>query len=198
MIDESKNQDKNKRTKKEIKKRERRRWVFLVTIGSFLSTMLISYISDALLASASLAVSVIILLLIILVGVFSDIIGIAVASASLDHFNAMASRKVPGAKISVSMVKNAARVSNICNDVIGDICGIVSGATSVVIVAQLTAFFSIKDSVIAGLIMSGAVAALTIGGKALGKEIAINNSTQIIQTIAGPVAALKRLFTGTE
>ena len=190
--------EKRKLTKKEIKKREQRRWVILVTIGSFLSTILISYISDLLLSNASLIVSLIVLLLIIMVGILTDILGIAVASADLDHFNAMAAQKVKGAKTCVSLVKNAARVSNLCNDVIGDICGIVSGATSVVIVAQIAIYAGLKDTVVASLLVSGAVAALTIGGKALGKDVGMNGSTQIVHAIAKILATIKISLTGKE
>lgn len=190
--------EKRKLTKKEIKKKEQRRWVLLVTIGSFLSTILISYISDLLLSNASLIISLIVLLLIILVGIFTDIIGIAVASADPNHFNAMAAQKVKGAKTCVNLVKNAPKVSNLCNDVIGDICGIVSGATSVVIVAQIAAFWELQDTVQAGLLVSGAVAALTIGGKACGKSLGMNNSTQIIHGIAKPMATIKIFFKGKE
>lgn len=193
-----KQNDKPKLTKKEKKKKEQRRWVIFITIGTFLSTMLVTYISDVLLGDASLWVSLIILMVIILIGIISDIIGIAVATASIEHFNAMAARKIKGAKTCVTMVKNASKVSNVCNDVIGDICGIVSGATSVVIVAQLAEALSLTDTIMAGLLISGAVASITIGGKAFGKEFAMNNSTNIIHTIAKPLAGIKIFFNGKE
>lgn len=190
--------EKPKISKKELKARQRRRWVTLITIGTFFSTMLITYISDALLSDASLLVSVVILLAIILLGILSDIMGIAVASASLDHFNAMAARKIPGAKTCVGLVKNAAKVSSVCNDVIGDVCGIVSGATSVIIEVEMVVYFPNMNPVLTGLLLSGAVAGLTVGGKAFCKEIGMNNSTKIIHSIAKPIAAVKRAFTGHE
>ena len=43
-------------------------------------------------------------------------------------YHAMSSKKIKGAKKAVSFKKNADKVSSFCNDVIGDICGIISGS----------------------------------------------------------------------
>jgi CBS domain containing-hemolysin-like protein len=197
MMEENKERPK-KKTKKEIKERQRRRWVLLVTLGTFLSTLVFSYISDTVLSSTGLILAFVILLLIILIGIFADILGIAVASVSLDPFNAMAAKKIKGAKTCVNLVKNASRVSSVCNDVIGDICGIVSGATSVSIVAQLLVQYPVLNATLVGLLSSAAVACLTVGGKAIGKDFAMANSTKIIHTIAIPIASVKIMFKGQE
>ncbi len=110
----------------------------------------------------------------------------------------MAARRIKGAKTCVNLVKNAPRVSNVCNDVIGDICGIVSGATSVSIVAQLLVNYPLLDATLIGLLASAAVACLTVGGKAIGKDMAMNNGTAIIHRIAIPIASVKILFKGQE
>ena len=46
------------------------------------------------------------------------------------------------------MLRNASRVSSVCNDVVGDICGIVSGATGAVIVARLQQAFNTRTVLI--------------------------------------------------
>ena len=68
-----------------------------------------------------------ILLVIVMVGIIFDIIGVAVTSADEKPFHSMAARKVPGSQEAIKLLRNAERVSSICNDVVGDICGVVSG-----------------------------------------------------------------------
>ncbi len=187
--------DKNKNlTKKEINERNHRRWVIGVTIGTFCSTLLVTWISDALLANTTLLLSFLILAGIILFGIVADVIGVAVTAVNIDPFNAMAAKKIKGAKTAVRFVKNAAKVSNLCNDVIGDICGIVSGATSVSIAAQLLDAYPFIDAAILSLIMSACVACLTVGGKALGKNFAMNNGTKIVHAFSVAAATIKGLF----
>lgn len=185
-------------TKKALKERKHRRWVVGVTVATFFSTMVVTYISDTLLANTGLLVSFIILFMIIAFGIMSDIVGVAVTAVNIEPFNAMAAKKIKGAKTAVMMVKNAPRVSNVCNDVIGDVCGIVSGATGVSIAAQLLNFYPLLNTVILSLVMSGCIACLTVGGKALGKDLAMKNGTTIIHGFSVPVASLKILFKGGE
>ena len=123
----------------DVSKRERNKHVkWVVTI--FLVTMFvsggISLLSDALMSNSGIFVAFLILLTIILVGIIFDIIGMAVATADEKPFHAMAARKVPGAKECIMLLRNAERVSSICNDVVGDICGVVSGTASATIAAQ--------------------------------------------------------------
>ena len=166
-------------------KKERKkaiRWVvtiFFVTI--FISGM-ISALSDVIMANSSMPVAFLILFAIILIGIIFDIIGMAVASADEKPFHAMAARKVAGAKESIALLRNAERVSSICNDVIGDICGVVSGSASATITAQILSKFEFSWSTMVSLLMSALVAGLTVGGKAVGKTFAMNSCTLIVHT----------------
>ena len=168
------------------RKRERKkaiRWVvtvFLVTI--FVSGM-ISALSDLIMANSSMAVAFLILLVIIFVGIVFDIIGMAVATADEKPFHSMASRKVPGAHEAIALLRNAERVSSICNDVVGDICGVVSGAASATIAAQILSNFEFRLPQVISLIMSALAAGLTVGGKAVGKGFAVNSCTEIVHTV---------------
>ena len=81
-----------------------------------------------LLRNVQVLVAFIILVVIILTGILFDIIGVAVTAADEKPFHSMSSRKLLGAKTSVALIRNASKLSNFCNDVIGDICGIISGA----------------------------------------------------------------------
>lgn len=127
-----------------------------------------------------MVVAFIILLLIIGVGIIFDIVGMAVATADEKPFHAMAARKVKGAKQCIMLLRNAERVSSICNDVVGDICGVVSGSASATIAAQVLANFEFGWPDVVSLLMSSLVAALTVGGKAIGKGIAVNSCTEIV------------------
>ncbi len=176
--------DQPKLSNKEIQERKNRNWTIIVTISTLISTILITYLSDILLANTPLLLSFLILIFIIAFGVVSDVVGVAVTAVSPKPFNSMAAQKVFGAKMAVKLIKSAPRFSNICNDVIGDICGIVSGALGVSISAQFLQYFPTVNAVLLSLIMSGCIASLTVGGKALGKNFALNNSTEIIKFVA--------------
>lgn len=181
-------------SKRELAERRHRNWSIMVTIATFFSTVFVTYISDTLLASTPLLISFIILITIIVFGVLSDVVGVAVTAGSPEPFNSMASKKIPGARVAVTLLKHASRFSNICNDVIGDICGIVSGATGVAITAQLSSFYPMLNTVVLSLTMSGCIAAFTVGGKALGKDFAMKNSTSIIFFVARIISAFQRIF----
>jgi len=156
------------------------RWVITITIWTFFLAMGISVFSEAVLSNAEVYFAFIILLIIISIGVFTDIIGISVTSASEKPFHAMAANKVEGAKFAIKLLKNAGPVSNFCNDVIGDICGILSGVAGASIIINLKTLPLSMSRPLLTTILSGLVAALTVGGKAIGKGIAINNAHIIV------------------
>ena len=91
----------------------------------------------------------------------------------------MNSRRVKGADVAVLFKKNADKVSSFCNDVVGDICGIVSGSTGSIIALNIASKLEI-DKFIVTLLITALIASLTIGGKALGKSFAINKSNVIL------------------
>ena len=128
------------KTDPEAIKRERNkniRWVVTIFLATILISGTISLISDEVMANSSVVVAFCILLAIIFLGILFDIIGMAVATADEKPFHSMASRKVPGAREAIRLLRNAERVSSICNDVVGDICGVVSGSASATIAALI-------------------------------------------------------------
>ena len=162
----------------------RRRWVIFITIFAFLLSVFMSTFSDILLRKSNTAVAFIVLIAIIFIGILFDIIGVAVTVTDEKPFHSMAASKVKGAKSSLMLIRNASRVSNVCNDVIGDICGIISGSSAAFIVTQVDfSDVGFMSAAVFSVILSGIVASLTIGGQAFGKEIAINNSKEIISMI---------------
>ena len=113
------------------------RWVVTVFLITVVISGIISLVSDEVMDSSSLPVAFLILLAIVMVGIIFDIIGMAVASADEKPFHSMAARKVPGSQEAIRLLRNAERVSSICNDVVGDICGVVSGSASATIAALI-------------------------------------------------------------
>jgi CBS domain containing-hemolysin-like protein len=91
----------------------------------------------------------------------------------------MASRRIKGAKQCIWIIRNSEKVSSFCNDVVGDISGIISGATGAVVISRIVMATSV-DELLIQLVLTSLIAALTIGGKALGKGFAINYNNQII------------------
>ena len=110
-------------------------------------------------------------------------IGVAVTSSNEEPLHAMSSKKIKGAKKAVSFKKNADKVSSFCNDVIGDICGIISGSAGVAVATSLANTYNL-NIFYTTLIVTAIIAALTIGGKAFCKKIAINNNHKIVYITA--------------
>lgn len=163
------------------KKQSRLNWPIKILVIALFLSLAISVLSEFVLGRVGIAVSVLIILFLWVFGVLSDMIGVACASASIEPFNAMCSRKVRGAKEGRFLVKNAEKVSSICNDVIGDICGIISGAAGAVISVKLiTENMANSLQILIAASVSAAIAGLTIFGKAAMKKYALDNSTKVI------------------
>ena len=184
------------KTHSDASKRERSRtirWVVTVFSVTLVVSGIISLISDEVMASSGLLAAFAILLGIVFLGIIFDIIGMAVATASEKPFHSMATRKVPGAQEAIRLLRNAERVSSICNDVVGDICGVVSGSASATIAALILTHVDTLWPRAVSLGMSALVAGLTVGGKAIGKTIAVNSCTQIVHLVGRILYTLNRL-----
>lgn len=164
------------------------KWFIIVFILSFVLSIIFSFISTTAIGGLGVLPAVLILFFIIFMGIVFDIIGVSVTVAKESDFHAKASKKIAGAKTSLKLIKNSAKVSNICADVIGDIAGVLSGSISALIAMKITSKFNLEFNV--QFIISAIVASLTIGGKAIGKGIAQRNSTVII----GFVGKALRIF----
>ena len=159
------------------------RWVVTIFLVTIVVSGAISFVSDEVMGRSGIVSAFLILLAIILVGIVFDVIGMAVASADEKPFHSMAARKVPGAQQAIRLLRNAERVSSICNDVVGDICGVVSGSASATIAAQILQKMDFGLPQMIGLTMSALCAGLTVGGKAVGKTFAVNSATTIVHGV---------------
>ena len=174
------------KTDPEAARRQRRktiRWVVTVFFATIVISGVISLVSDEVMENSSIGVAFLILLVIIFLGIVFDIIGVAVTAADERPFHSMAAKKVPGAQEAIRLLRNAERVSSICNDVVGDICGVVSGSASATIAAQILKNVEFGWPQIITLLMSALCAGLTVGGKAIGKTIAVNSATPIVHAV---------------
>lgn len=106
-------------------------------------------------------------------------IGVAVTTCSEKPFHSMSSKRIYYARTCIRLIKNSAVVSSFCNDVIGDICGIVSGSAGVIISLGISNLLGV-NSLFVSLITTSVIASITIGGKAYGKSIALKNNVRII------------------
>lgn len=117
---------------------------------------------------------------IIFIGIIFDIIGTAVLSCNTKVLHSKASQKLRGAKQAIRLAKNSSTVSSFCNDVVGDVCGIVSGSLITILVVNI---FINRDISLWNVLLSSLLSSLTVGGKALGKKIAVKKSNDIIYNV---------------
>ncbi|PHV72368.1 hypothetical protein CS063_02500 [Sporanaerobium hydrogeniformans] len=179
---------------KKVKLKKQSIKTFEIIIGvTFIIATSFSYIFEVLMADVPLLVAFLMLVSIIIIGIICDGIGNAVVSVDEVTFHSMAAQKVKGAKESIKLVRNAPMVANIFNDVIGDIAGIISGSTGTAIVLALEEGFG-RKSILLSIAMSGFIAAMTVGGKALGKSYAIMYSRYIVYYVGVCLYYMKRLF----
>ena len=162
-----------------MKNKQNIKWILLITSLTFVISMIFSYLSETILKKSNIVIELLVLLIVILIGIIFDMIGVAVTTCAEHPFHAMASRKIKGAKTAIKLIKNKDKVSSFCNDVIGDICGIVSGTAGVIIATSIA-----KDSIICSLLITATISSLTIGGKALGKKVAVNKSENITRMVS--------------
>lgn len=153
-------------------------WVIVIAITTFILSLIFSYISNTAISKLNIVAGLIVLVFVILIGIIFDLIGVAVTVANEEDFHAQASKKIKGSKTSIKMIRNSAKVSNFCADVIGDICGVLSGAISAMIALKLTENYGMDSQI--QFLFSAIVASVTVGGKAITKEIAKQNSTVIV------------------
>lgn len=167
------------------------KWIITVTLLAFFISLIFSLFSEGVIPNANSVVAITIILLFIGIGIVFDMVGIAITVADIKTFNSMASKQVKGAKLAIKLIKNSEKASSFCNDVIGDICGIISGSAGVALANIIATNFNF-NLLIVSLLITATIAALTIGGKAMGKATAINKSTLILFRFSQVIANFYR------
>lgn len=173
--------------KKELKRKKKKnnfRWPLIALVTTLCLSFTFGFGSQYILGDTSLTISIILLIFFVALAVISDMIGVAATSAEIEPFNAMSSKKVQGAKQGLMLIRNAEKVSSVFCDIIGDICGILSGTVGATITFQILGKSAVSvQEVIVASVVSACIAALTVFLKAVFKKVAIKNSNSIIFTL---------------
>lgn len=166
-------------------------WIYKVFLMTFFLSLTFSFVSNVITSNANLFVMIFITLLVIVIGIVFDMVGTASLTSNEATFHAKSSRKIKGAKESLSLIKNSVKVASVCNDVIGDICGIVSGGTGAMVAISLSKLFN-GNIALASIIVSSVISSLTVGGKAIFKTVAIKNCDNIV-FIVGKIGSIFKI-----
>ena len=160
-------------------------WPLKVTIITLALSAFFSFFTEIVSTKSNLVVAFLICILLIVISIIFDGIGVAATNCDIKPLTAMASKRIPGSRIAIRLVQNSEKVSSICCDVIGDICGVVSGACSAAIVLRIVAYSGAgSQQLLISIIASALIAAITVGGKAIEKTIAIRNSKEMVMLTA--------------
>ena len=166
-------------------------WVIKAFLLTFIICLLISGLSNVIASNANIIILLIITIVIVLIGIIFDIIGTAVLTAEESTFHAKASNKIKGSKESIRLIKNSSNIANFCNDIIGDICGIVSGSMGAMIAILIANKLNVSPT-ISALVVSSIISSIMVGGKAIGKNIAVKKSDIIVFNVGKIINKTKR------
>ena len=182
--------DNNLKDKKNKTTEKKNNWLYIVLVMTFVLSIIFSFISNKAIVNLDIVPSIIILVVVVFVGIIFDLIGIAVTVGNEEDFHAQASKKIKGSKTAIKLIRNSAKVSNFCADVIGDICGVLSGGIGAVIALKLINEYGFSTN--AQIIIAALISSITVGGKAVTKEIAKKKSTKIISGICKIISVFEK------
>ena len=162
-------------------------WFVFILIFTFAVAFGIGLAAEMFFHADSIIVCCVIIFFLMALAFSGDIVAVAVAYAELPPFNAMASRKMKGAKMCIKLIKNSDKVSSILSDVLGDVCGIISGVVgaSLALVITTGAGFTAFEQILVLVTVTATIAAVTVSVKSLAKKIAIKNCTKIVFAVGG-------------
>lgn len=166
-------------------------WIYQVFLWTFILSIVFSYATNVISSNSTTIVTAIIIICVIAIGILFDMLGASSLTSKEASFHAMAAKKIKGSKEAIKLIRNSVKVSSICNDIVGDICGIISGGLGAVLAINLANSFNINLTLIT-MIVSAIISALTVGGKAIFKKIAVNNSDKILFSISKIICIFTR------
>lgn len=162
------------------------KWALTVFIMTYIIAVVLSVTATAVLQGVEWGIGVLVVFIVVFIGIIFDMIGIASAAAVEVPFHAMAAERIKGAKQAIGIARNADRFSSFCNDVVGDIAGIISGSASALVIIEFVRTMNAENTLthtIVSVLFTGFVSGITVGGKALGKSFAMHYSTPIILNV---------------
>lgn len=174
------------KTKKQPARQEKKKiftkWSFIISIWTFIIAVGISSISDLLLRQSSLLLGMMTLIVIVIIGAVTDMVGVAITAVDITPFNSMAAKKVYGARKCIHIIRHADRYANFFNDVIGDVAGYIAGfagASIVIQIVMLSDQLTTYEYVIS-ILVAGITSSAIVGSKAVGKNLALTYRTDIV------------------
>jgi len=173
-------------------------WRRALRVGllSFALAALVSYASAIALGHLPAAVAFLVVLVLVFLGVGFDIIGTSVTAADQTPLHAMGAKRIHGSRQALWLVRNADRVANFANDVVGDVTGAVAGAAGTTVALQLNTLTRGGEltSTLLSLSVVGLIAGLAVGGKAAGKTYAITHATDVVFAAGRLIYGVERLI----
>lgn len=172
------------------------RYVLAVGVGSFVFTVLFSLFAETSIKGLkSIVLPAILIVVTILVNVVFDIIGTSATAADESPFHARAAKRLHGAQQSIKLIKNADRVANFANDVVGDIASTVAGALGITLALQIARRWGFIDTLVLNVLITASIASLTVVGKAVGKRIAVGRANEVVFLVGQLLAVFNRSHT---
>ena len=160
-------------------------WPIKILIVTLVLSFGISIISESTLQGTSFILSVALLIPLLVCAIVADVVGVSVAACNPRAFEKKDRENLQSFKMAKRLVQNAEKISCICNDVVGDVCGIISGAIGsnmAMIIIGRGGVVGASALIAAGV--SAVIAGITVFGKALAKKYAIDNAEKITLIIA--------------
>ncbi len=179
-------------TTKRVKIKSNKVWLVQIFLVSLCLSILFALISELMLANASLALALFLIVFLVAVSVIFDLIGMAVTACNVKPLLDLKQKGEKRADTAINLVKNADKISCICTDVVGDICSILSGAGGVAISVILISFFPQVNNIILSILISSIIASVSVLGKAIGKTYALNYPIKVVLTTAKVVSVFKK------
>ena len=158
-------------------KQNRFRWAFKTFILSICLSIVFSVISQSLFPHLSVIMSIFIIVFFVALSTLFDMIGVAVTSAELQNLKEYEKHKA--FDTATKLVQNTEKISSFCGDVVGDICGILSGAGGVSLALSMNITEPNVYFIVTCLI-SSLIAGLTIFCKAIFKSYAVSNAEKVV------------------
>ena len=170
-----------------------RDWALKIVVLTFVLSLITSVLSQVAVGGSDILIAAMLLIFMIITSIIFDVVGVSVTSCSLCRIQKGNDTDGDVNYVASVLIANAEKVNNICADVIGDICGVMSGACGASIVSVISDALG-TDPLLPSILVSAVIASVTVGGKALCKKIAVRNSESIVMFTARRLNSLIRLF----
>lgn len=152
-------------------------WALKTFVLSIFLSIFFSVVSQSIFPNLPAFLSLFVIIFFMVISALFDMIGVAVTSLTPEKLERQSGKK--GYLTAKKLCNNREKVSSFCGDVVGDICGILSGAGGVSLVLAM----HIQEAslyFLATCLTSSFIAGLTIFGKAILKGYAVDNCEKVV------------------